>query len=47
VPVKVVIKGQPVFLCCEACRTRALKNPEQTIAKVKELKAKGTKTDPK
>ena len=39
-PAKVIVQGQPVFLCCEACRERAQSNPEQTLAKVNELKAK-------
>jgi uncharacterized protein (TIGR03000 family) len=42
-PVKVMTKGQPVFLCCDACLTRAQSNPEQTLAKVKELKEKAAK----
>jgi uncharacterized protein (TIGR03000 family) len=40
VPVKVMIQGQPVFLCCKGCQEKALENPDQTLAKVKELKAK-------
>jgi len=39
-PFKVMIKDQPVFLCCKGCRTKALANPEKTLAKVEELKAK-------
>jgi hypothetical protein len=39
-PVKVVIDGQPVFLCCNGCKQKALANPEQTLAKVAELKTK-------
>lgn len=39
-PVKIMIKGQPVFLCCEACQGKAEENPDKTLAKVKELKAK-------
>jgi hypothetical protein len=38
-PVKVMVKDQPVFLCCEGCAKTAQKDPEQTLAKVKELKA--------
>ncbi len=34
------IKGRKVFLCCPACEEEALENPDQTLAKVKELKAK-------
>lgn len=40
VPVKIMIKDQPVFLCCKACTSRAQKDPDQTLAKLKELKAK-------
>jgi hypothetical protein len=40
VPVKVMIKGQPVFLCCESCEKKALADPDKTLAKVEELKAK-------
>jgi hypothetical protein len=38
-PVKVVVKGQPVFLCCKGCQKQALANPDRTLAKVEELKA--------
>lgn len=40
VPVKVTVKGQPVFLCCAACEGSAKKNPDQTLEAVKKLKAK-------
>jgi uncharacterized protein (TIGR03000 family) len=40
VPVKVMVKGQPVFLCCEACVKKAQSNPDQTLEKVQKLKAK-------
>lgn len=39
-PVKIMLKGQPVFLCCEACQPKAEENPDTTLAKVKELKEK-------
>jgi uncharacterized protein (TIGR03000 family) len=39
-PVKITVKGQPVFLCCKACEERAQSNPDQTLAEVGELKAK-------
>jgi hypothetical protein len=39
-PVKVMVKDQPVFLCCKGCRKRALEDPEATLARVRELKAK-------
>jgi uncharacterized protein (TIGR03000 family) len=31
-PVKITVKDQPVFLCCESCRARAEKDPEGTLA---------------
>ncbi|HEY7326105.1 MAG TPA: hypothetical protein VH592_00590 [Gemmataceae bacterium] len=37
-PVKVIIKEQPVFLCCKGCERRALTNPNKTLAAVKKLK---------
>lgn len=40
VPFKVKINDHTVFLCCKGCRTKALANPEKTLAKVNELKAK-------
>jgi uncharacterized protein (TIGR03000 family) len=39
-PVKLMVKGQPVLLCCEACRKQAESAPEQTLAKARELRAK-------
>jgi uncharacterized protein (TIGR03000 family) len=41
VPVKVTLKGQDVFLCCEACMKKAQSNPDQTLERVQKLKAKG------
>lgn len=41
-PLKLDIKGQPVFLCCKGCRAKALKKPDETLAKVAELKSKNT-----
>ena len=40
VPVKILIQNQPVFLCCKSCIDQAKKNPDQTLARVKELQAK-------
>ena len=39
-PVKVMVKDQPVFLCCKSCRKKALADPDKTLAKVKQLKEK-------
>jgi hypothetical protein len=39
-PVKIMVKDKPVFLCCDGCEAEALANPDETLAKVEELKAK-------
>lgn len=38
-PMKVMIKDQPVFVCCKGCVRKALANPEATLARVAQLKA--------
>ena len=38
-PLKLDVKGQPVFVCCSGCKSKALKNPEQTLAAVAKMKA--------
>ena len=37
-PVKVVLAGRTVFLCCDGCKKKAQDNPQETLAKVKKLK---------
>ena len=37
-PVKLLIGGQPVFLCCASCEEGARSNPRQTLANANELK---------
>lgn len=37
-PVKVVVDGQPVFLCCAGCKAKAFKDPKQTLARIEQLK---------
>ena len=39
-PLKLDIKGNPVFVCCKGCETKALKNPEDTLEKVAAMKSK-------
>jgi hypothetical protein len=39
-PLKVMIKGKPVFLCCGGCRKQALAEPDKTLAKAEELRKK-------
>jgi hypothetical protein len=38
-PVKLTLAGETVFLCCAGCKGQATANPEQTAARVKELRA--------
>jgi hypothetical protein len=38
VPVKIMLKSQPVFLCFKGCVEKVQKNLDKTLAKVKELK---------
>jgi hypothetical protein len=40
VPIKVLVKDQPVFVCCKGCDKTALKDPDKTLRTVKELKEK-------
>lgn len=37
-PVKVMVEGQPVFLCCAGCKAKALKDPQATLTRVAQLK---------
>ena len=39
-PLKLDIKGQPVFVCCKGCKRKAEADPDKTLAKAGELKAK-------
>ena len=39
-PIKIELKGQPVFLCCKSCKKKADADQDKTLAKVEELKAK-------
>jgi uncharacterized protein (TIGR03000 family) len=41
-PIKVVLKDQPVFLCCPGCKEKAEKDPDKTLARFKELMTKKT-----
>lgn len=36
-PVKVIVEGQPVFLCCVGCEMEAQEHAEETLKKVKKL----------
>ncbi len=37
-PVKVLIDGKPVFLCCEGCKDDALARPQETLSEVARLR---------
>lgn len=39
-PIKLVVNEQPVFVCCKGCENKAKSNPDKTLAKLEELKAK-------
>ena len=45
-PVKLDVKGQAVFVCCKGCQRKALADPDATLAKVAELKAKKAAAPP-
>jgi Cu/Ag efflux protein CusF len=40
VPIKVMVKDEPVFLCCGMCKKKALDEADTTLGKVNELKKK-------
>jgi len=46
VPFKVMIQGQPIFLCCDGCADEARAQPERTLARVRELRARANKVPP-
>ncbi|MDB4731469.1 hypothetical protein OAF42_04455 [Planctomicrobium sp.] len=39
-PVKVMVEGKPIFICCEGCRGPLLEDPEKYLAKLEEKKQK-------
>ena len=39
-PLKVMVKDQPVFLCCGGCKRKALADADKTLAAVAELRAR-------
>jgi hypothetical protein len=42
-PIKLMVKDQPVFVCCAGCVKMAQADPDKTLAAVKDLKAKAAK----
>jgi hypothetical protein len=45
VPIKIMVKDQPVFLCCPACKKAALKDPDKTLAKLEKIKSESKKPE--
>jgi multidrug efflux pump subunit AcrA (membrane-fusion protein) len=43
-PVKVMVKGEPIFLCCDGCEQSAKEDPEGMLRRAKELRAKSQPT---
>jgi hypothetical protein len=35
VPIKIDVKGQPVFICCDGCKEKLLSTPDEYLAKLK------------
>lgn len=46
VPVKLVLAGSPVFVCCKACVAEAQADPGKTLLQVEEYKRKGSALSP-
>jgi hypothetical protein len=46
-PIKVMVKDEVVFVCCKGCVKAAQKDPDKTLEKVKELKAKAAQSPEK
>ena len=42
-PVELSIDGQSVYLCCKGCAKKAQANPDETLAKVVQLRKAGMK----
>jgi Cu(I)/Ag(I) efflux system membrane fusion protein len=41
VPRRVMVNGEPVFICCEACREGLLEEPDMYLAKLQDYRANG------
>ena len=46
VPLKIMVNGEPVMLCCPGCKAKALRNAADTLAKVSRLKAQNKTPTP-
>ncbi len=47
VPLKIMVDGDPVMICCEGCKDMALRNAVDTLVKVKRWKAQNKTQTPK
>jgi len=43
VPIKLMIKGEAVFICCGGCKKNALKDEDKTLQTARELREKNAK----
>ena len=46
-PVKLLLNGKPVFLCCDSCEEAALAAPDKTLKKAADLRSSKAKGDEK
>jgi membrane fusion protein, copper/silver efflux system len=46
VPMKVVVEGEPVFLCCKGCERDVRENPTEILSKVRKLRGDDAKPLP-
>ena len=38
-PVKLIVKGEPIFICCKGCEKKINADPDKYLAKVADLKS--------
>lgn len=43
VPMKVMVRAEPVFVCCRGCKSDVEKHPDEALKKVQELREKNAK----
>lgn len=45
-PIKLMVNGEPVFICCEGCEKSAKKDAQKTLANLKQLRSASQKQKP-
>jgi hypothetical protein len=45
VPIKLTVKGEPVFICCKACEGGVMQDQDKALARAKELREKHGKAE--